>query len=231
MVVRRKDEPQTNGNGKGKIKFRYMDSERVVDFSVENMTGDSVTDGLHSIANALAGRTLPRGGAPNPKRTLGGTTVNVEAEVENPEQEEVLEQEEVETAEVDEAGDAPAKPKKVAKPKAPKLLPAPVLSEAKVTLADFIAQKGPTEMMDKYAVVAVWYKEQFQITEMNIDRIFTAFKHLGQESQLPTEIIKPLSNLTYNRKWFDKSKTPGNFTINWVGEDNVGKMKPGATKA
>ena len=233
MAARRKDEPQSNGNGKGKIKFRYMDSERVVDFSVENMAGDSVTDGLHSIANALAGRTLPRGGAPTPpKRTLAGTTVDVEPEIETPEQEEKLEQEEVETAgDEEEAGDAPAKPKKVPKPKAPKLLATPVLSEAKVPLADFMAQKGPTEMMDKYAVVAVWYKEQFQITEMNIDRIFTAFKHLGQESQLPTEIIKPLSNLAYNRKWFDKNKTPGNFTINWVGEDNVGKMKPGATKA
>ena len=44
MVNRRgKEEPGTNGSNKGKIKFRYMDSERVVDFSVENMTGDSVT--------------------------------------------------------------------------------------------------------------------------------------------------------------------------------------------
>jgi hypothetical protein len=45
-----KEESNINGNGKG--KFRYMDSERLVDFSVENMAGDSVTDGLHSIAKA-----------------------------------------------------------------------------------------------------------------------------------------------------------------------------------
>jgi hypothetical protein len=57
MATRRKEQEATNGSGKGKIKFCYMDSERVVDFRVENMSGDSVTDGLHSIANALAGRT------------------------------------------------------------------------------------------------------------------------------------------------------------------------------
>lgn len=74
MVTRRvKEEPGSNGNNKGKIKFRYMDSERVVDFSVENMAGESVTEGLHSIANALAGRSLPRGGAPSPKRALGSS--------------------------------------------------------------------------------------------------------------------------------------------------------------
>jgi hypothetical protein len=59
MATRRgKEEPTANGHGKPKIKFRYLDSERLVDFSVENFTGESVTEGLHSIANALAGRTL-----------------------------------------------------------------------------------------------------------------------------------------------------------------------------
>src|ERR1700682_1493281 len=158
MATRRgKDETTTNGNSKGKIKFRYMDSERVVDFSVENMTGNSVTDGLHSIANALAGRTLPRKTAPDPKRTLAGggaPAVDVEEEVETPEDEtpeqEVLEPEEEESEE-----ETPPKPKRERKPKAPKLLNTPNLTEAKVPLADFMKQKNVTEMMDKYAVVTV----------------------------------------------------------------------------
>jgi hypothetical protein len=235
MAVRRKDETQSNGNGKGKIKFRYMDSERVVDFSVENMAGDSVTDGLHSIANALAGRTLPRGGTPNPpKRTLAGTTVDVEEEVET--QEETLEQEILEP-EVEEPGeDGTPKPKKPPKaPKAPKLLKEPNLTEAKVSLEDFMKQKIVTDkadMMDKYAVVAVWYKEQFQINVINIDRVFSAFTLLGQAPQLPTDVEKPLQNMTYNsktKKWFDKAEGAGNYSLNWVGESAVGKM--GATKA
>src|SRR5690348_2113549 len=117
MVTRRKEEPNSNGHNKGKIKFRYMDSERVVDFSVENMTGDSVTDGLHSIANALAGRTLPRGGTSNPKHALAGTTVDVEEEVEIPEDE--TPEEEVLEPEIEEADeDGAPKPKKF--PKVPK---------------------------------------------------------------------------------------------------------------
>jgi hypothetical protein len=59
---------------------------------------------------------------------------------------------------------------------------------------------------------------------MTIDRIYTAFKHAGWDSQLPTDVEKPLKNLTYQRKWFVKTKNPGAYEINWVGEDAVNKM-------
>src|SRR4051812_35225742 len=138
MPNRRKEEASTNGHGKGKIKFRYMDSERLVDFSVENMAGDSVTDGLHSIANALAGRTLPRTGAPNPKRTLAGgdaPLVELEEELEAP-QDQIPE---LEVEEEESGDDATSKPKRTPKvPKAPKLLKNPNLTEAKVSLEDFV---------------------------------------------------------------------------------------------
>jgi hypothetical protein len=236
MAIRRgREEPRSNGDNKGKIKFRYMDSERLVDFSVENMAGESVTDGLHSIANALAGRTLPRKGSPVPKerQLAGGTTIDLEGEVETAEpdeqEQEVLESE----VEGSSEGQTP-KPKKAPKvPKAPKLLNSPNLTEANVSLEDFIKQKGAIDMMEKYAVVAVWYKEQFQITDINIDRIFSAFTLLGQASQLPTDLEKPLKNMTYTKtkKWFDKAEGAGNYSINWVGENEVGKMGAGGAKA
>ncbi|MGA8429794.1 MAG: hypothetical protein WB729_08240 [Candidatus Sulfotelmatobacter sp.] len=230
MVTRRgKEEPGTNGSSKGKIKFRYMDSERVVDFSVENMTGDSVTDGLHSIANALAGRTLQRKAQPDPKRIAagGGTpAVDLEEEIETPELED--QEQEILEPEADDTGDGQTpKPKKTPKaPKAPKMLKEPKLTEAKVSLEDFMKQKNATEMMDKYAIVAVWYKEQFEVTDINIDRIFTAFTVLGQVSQLPTDVEKPLKNMTYSKtkKWFDKAEAAGTYTLNWLGESEVGKM-------
>jgi hypothetical protein len=236
MAIRRtKEEPGSNGSNKGKIKFRYMDSERVVDFSVENMAGDSVTEGLHSIANALAGRTLSRGGASNQKRALGasGAQAEVEDEVETPEleqqQEEDLEPESEDSSE----GSTPKQKRAPRVPKAPKLLNTPNLTEAKVSLEAFMKQKAPTDMMDKYAVVSVWYKEQFQITEININRIFSAFSLLGQVSHLPTDLKKPLENMTYSKtkKWFDKAKGAGDYSINWVGESEVGKMGAGAAKA
>lgn len=231
MVARRKEEQNANGHGKGKIKFRYMDSERVVDFSVENMAGDSVTEGLHSIATALAGRSLPPVARRNPKGALGAAPAEAEAEVETLEHESP--EEELVDAGEEETEEEPGtpKPKRVVKVKAPKLLSTPKLTDAQVPLADFMKAKNPSAMMDKYAVVAVWLKDQFQVTELTIDHIFSAFKYLGIESQLPTDVSKPLKNLTYVRKWFDKGETENAFVINWVGESEVGKMGSGAAKA
>src|SRR4051812_32870729 len=100
MAPRRKDESHTNGNGKGKIKFRYMDTERLVDFSVDNIAGD-VSDGLHSIANALAGRVLQPQSRRKPLLAGAGAGTELEGEeIETPEEqlpeEEVLESEEEE---------------------------------------------------------------------------------------------------------------------------------------
>jgi hypothetical protein len=230
MAIRRKEE--TESNGKGKIKFRYTDSERTVDFTVENIAGTSVTEGLRSLANVLAGRTIVGEGRrpPKAKSELGAAPV-----IEHEEQVEALEQdppveEEVETAEEEtEAEDGTPKPRRVAKPKAPKLLSGLKLTDAKVSLEAFMKEKNPKAMWDKYSVVAVWLKQEFQITEISIDHIFTAFKHLGWDSQLPTNIATPLKNLTHNRKWFDVGKEKGTYAINWIGESEVGKMG-GATK-
>jgi hypothetical protein len=54
----KKDEQKLNGNGR--VKFRYADSERFFDLDVDNIKNETgVVDGLKSIANALAGRSLP----------------------------------------------------------------------------------------------------------------------------------------------------------------------------
>jgi hypothetical protein len=214
----RKEEP---AGGKGKIKFRYTDPDRTMEFTMENVAGDSVKEGLRSIANALAGRTLAE-----PRQLKNGNGAAAEVldktdEEETHEEEIVPAEAEIETAE--EAGEAPTKPKR--KLKNPKVPSTPILTEAKLPLADFMKQKGsPPEMMDKYAVVAVWYKDQFKITAMNIHRIFAAFKVLGWETQLPADIEKPLKNLTYTRKWFEKLEGAGDYSIVWLGESEVGKM-------
>jgi hypothetical protein len=234
MAIRRKEESQSNGQGKGRIRFRYMDSERAVDFSVENVGTESVAEGLRSIANALAGRTIavePVRRLPKNASTGSSTTVDSEEEAETPEPGGVPDEEEVEALEeAADAGDGTPKPKRTPKLKAPKLLAVPNLTEAKVPLADFFKQKHPEDMMDKYAVIAVWYKTEFQITDITIDRVFTAFKHLGIESQLPANLEKPLKNLTYTKKWFEKAPGAGAYSLNWMGESEVGKMATGAAK-
>jgi len=225
----RKDESQSNGHGKGTFRFRYMDSNRQFEVSADNVDGENLLEGFRHVANAISGRTIA---APAPK--LLKTPAVASTEVVEDKDEEVVQsgtlefpetptderQEEEEETEVLEATPKPRR-----KPKAPKVLTDINLTTAKVSLADFMQQKGnPAEMMDKYSVVTVWYKHGFSITEMTIDRIFTAFKHLGWESQLPTDVEKPLKNLTYQKQWFQKAAGPGAYEIIWTGEDAVNKM-------
>jgi hypothetical protein len=220
----RKEEPPS---GKGRIKFRYTDPDRTMEFTIENIAGEGVKEALHAFGSAVAGRTLIE-----PKRLKNGGGGAATSEVVTPNEEETLDEEattpeEAEEETIEETGEAPAKPKR--KPKAPKIPATPDLTTTKLSLEDFMKQKGnPAEMMDKYAVVAVWYKEQFQITAINIHRIFAAFKVLGWESQLPTDIEKPLKNLTYTKKWFEKLEATGDYAIAWPGESEVVKM--GAAK-
>lgn len=190
---------------------------------MENVAGDSVTEGLRSLANALSGqpivpemRRIPKSSIDLPPIPHENDDERFDVDATEPNDPEVP----------DDSGGLRTEPRarRVSKPRAPKLLSDLKLTDTNFPLADYMKQKNPPDMMDKYAVVAVWLKEQFQITEVSIDHIFTAFKHLGIESQLPTNIIKPLRNLMYNRKWFEKGKAPATFTINWVGESEVGKM-------
>ena len=226
MVTRRKDEPPSNGAGKGKIKFRYTDSERTLDFNMENVASEAVTEGLRSLATALAGRPLiPEPGRAKPK-ALAASAVEEEEEIEAPAADgagEVV----ADSEEFEEEEDEPGKPKRPRKIRAPAFIADLKLTDAAVSLADFMKQKNPTAMLDKYAVVAVWFKEQFGLTEISIDHIFTAFKHLGLDSKLPTDVEKPLKNLTYNRHWFEKGKADNTFAIIWLGESEVGKMAAG----
>ena len=232
----RKDESQSNGYGKGTFRFRYMDSNRQFEVQADNVNGENLLEGFRHVANAITGRNIAAP-APRLSKQVGvGST-------------EVLEKEDRETLEptlpfsepapaepVDEREEEEeatesneATPKRARRIKAPKVPLDIDLSTATVPLADFMAQKGnPAEMMDKYAVIAVWYKHQFNVTEMTIDRIFAAFKLLTWESQLPADVEKPLKNLTYAKQWFQKAKGPGAYEITWPGETEVNKM--GAAK-
>jgi hypothetical protein len=158
----RKEEPAA---GKGRIKFRYTDPDRTMEFTIENVAGDGVKEALHSLGNAIAGRALGESRQLKNGGAQAAEVLHQEDEEETPGERGVPAETEEEIVEV--AGEIPAKAKR--KLKTPKIPSAPDLTTAKLSLEDFMKQKGnPTEMMDKYAVVAVWYKEQFQITAMNI---------------------------------------------------------------
>lgn len=238
MAKRDEQKPKAAlGNGGGRIRGF------VFGFDVEG-DHDVLTEGIKALTHAMSKGGVVLTPAPAMKQALSakGTVIAPAATtaVEDHQMEEIdgaassAEAVEAETEFQDEAqsgdnGSGEAKSKRVRKPKAPKLLDQPKLNEAKVPLQQFLDEKQPDDMMDKYAVMAVWLKEQFNIEEISMDHIYTAFKYLGKQSELPVDVAKPLNNLLHGRKWMDKGSTPGGFKLNWVGEDAVGKM-PGKGK-
>jgi len=95
-------------------------------------------------------------------------------------------------------------------------------------LADFVQERSPDGDMDKYAVIAVWFKQQLGVDEITIDHIFTAYKALGWQAQLPDDPSQTFRNLKSNKNWVDTGSKRGAYKVNWNGEGAVNKM--GAAK-
>jgi len=115
---------------------------------------------------------------------------------------------------------APARPKKTpATPVTPKVLSDIDLNSGKVSLKDFMAQKNPSDAYEKFAAIAVWYKENHNLDEVDDDRIYTAFRFLDWIP--PNDVAQTLRNLKAGKKWFDKGDTKGGYKINIVGLNKV----------
>jgi hypothetical protein len=206
-----------NGTGGSRIKFRFVDIE------MENVD-ESITEALKSLAGALSrGHTT----AP-PARQLAGAKHNLpvapdaiaeEGEVLSPEAEEVPEETEGAAASPGNGN----KPKRKRVPKAPKFLSEIDLTTASVKLEDFMQEKSPADMMGKYVVIASWFKEYLNIEEITPDHIFTAFKHLSWQSQVPNSPAAAFQNAKTLKNWFDKGGE-GAYKINWNGQNAVNKM-------
>jgi hypothetical protein len=223
----RKEEP---AGGKGRIKFRYTDPDRTMEFTIENVGGEGVKEALQTLGSAIAGRNLVE-----PKRLKNGKGAT--PEVETPE-EETVEEEEVRLEQAAEDNDdepadndnyvAERRPR--AAPRAPKFLSELNLTTATMQLDDFVKEKKPDNDLDKYTVIAVWYKQHFNTEEISIDHIFTAYDNLGWRSQMPgPDPSQTLRNLKSTKKnWFVSGSKRGFYKVNWNGEDAVNKM--GAAK-
>jgi hypothetical protein len=222
---RKKDDPKGNGNG-ARVKLRWMELD------VEGGTTDLV-EGFKSFAMTLRGTggTLPSRALAAAKPTGSPSTTAVidelPAETENPPDATAVEaanEDPFETA-LDEGADSR---KRRPAPKAPKFLNDLDLTKAPVQLKDFVQEKNPGGDMDKYAVIAAWFKQHLSTEEIAIDHIFTAYKALGWQAQLPDNLSQTFRNLKSNKNWFDSGSKRGLYRINWNGESAVNKM--GAAK-
>jgi hypothetical protein len=233
----RKDGSHTNGQSKGTFRFRFMDSSRQFEVQADNIDGENLLEGFRHVANAIAGRTSVVETARRLSKNAGPAAP---AEVLDPtEDEETLEQplpfpaperadEREEEEEQEEVGPVGERKQRSA-PRAPKFLDELNLTTAKVSIEDFVKVKNPDNDVDKYTVIAVWYKQHFNTEEFSIDHIFTAYDKLGWRAQMPgPDPSQTLRNLKNNKNWLVSGSKRGLYKVNWNGEDAVNKM--GAAK-
>jgi hypothetical protein len=102
------------------------------------------------------------------------------------------------------------------------------LTRASAKLEAFVQGKNASDMMAKYTVIALWFKEYFNPEEITADHIFTVFRHLGWQSEMPPDPVQPFRNAKSLKNWFDKG-SKGAYKINWNGIIAVNKI--GAAEA
>jgi hypothetical protein len=211
----RRKESETNGNGPGHIKFR------VIEFEIDGPNG-ILAEGIKALTTALSKSSVTTGGAaqralpPAGKRATAATVTTDVEPVETEAEEETTELVEEET----DVTEVPARPKRQASPPpTPTVLSDIDLNTGKVSLKDFMSQKNPSDTFERYAAIAVWYKENHGLEEVNSDRIYTAYRFIDLIP--PNDVGQVLRNLKANKKWFDKGDTKGGYKINIVGLNKV----------
>jgi hypothetical protein len=195
----------------GKVKIR------VIEFEVEG-SDSTMQESLKSITAALnrgmtaSPATRVRYVQPAPQLEDGTA-----ADAAEPEGEEVEGE--------SEPAVTPAAPRRVTSPRRP---PAPKLldiqfSDVSPTLREFVASKAPKNDLQRYLVIAYWYKHHRGTEEVNQDHFFTAFRHL--QLTVPRDPRMPIRDLRHpKRTQFSAGKTRGSSVINHVGENIVLEM-------
>jgi hypothetical protein len=130
---------------------------------------------------------------------------------------------EIEPVEAEANDREPAAPRRRTAPRAPKFLSELNLTTADVPLEEFVKSKKPESILERYAVICAWFKQHFGTEEISVDHVFTAFRALGWQGQVPADPGQPLRDLK-SKHWIDSGKSRGYYKINWNGENAVNKM-------
>lgn len=209
--MRRKNEHETNGNGAGHIKFR------VVEFEIDG-GNEMLAEGIKALTTALSKSSATTTSVQQRALPAAKHATATVAEVE-PGEAEVEETAELPFDDPEETTTTPRAKRQPYVPHTPDVLSDIDLNSGKVSLRNFMEQKNPSDNYDRYAAIAVWYKENQGLDEVNDDRIYTAFRFL--EWNPPNDVGQVLRDLKAKKKWFDKGATKGGYKINIIGINRV----------
>lgn len=193
--------PKVSNNAK--VKFRIFEFEM-------DGSDDSIQDTMKTLAAALT-----RGGhgavsvqrrikGDEPTPPTGASEADADAELvddENP----------VEDV-VPKATTSPKRPKKI---KTYDILDDIRFDETPIALADFVAQYSPKSDLKRYLVIALWFKEQWKLKEINDVHWYTAYKYL--KWSIPSDPAQPIRDLRASKR-LSKGTAVGHAFINIIGE-------------
>ena len=205
-----------SGSG-GRIKFRFVDIE------MDNVN-EATAEGLKSLVTALSARPMQTTAIRNAPKMLLVPEQNEGSEAEDeggdPTAEEAVE---LGSEEKDPGRSEPKNPGKPRKLREPKFLRDLDLTQATRPLEDYISEKSPITINDKYLVIAQWFKEFLDIAEITVDHIYTAFDILKMRDKVPQDAGQPLRSLKGANQIDNAGR--GLYKINWSGTKTVAAMK------
>lgn len=219
-----KAKPSENGHNKvqGFVFGIHLEGNKdVVMEGIKSFTAAMTAGGAATFATPTRKpAALPSGG-----KGAGVATATIDAEeheatqvADLPEEEATVPDAEEEESESASNGSKPAR----RVPKTPVVLNDIDFNTGKIMpLKDFVNQKNPTDAYERYAVFAVWYKDNHGVEEVNADRIYTAYKFMDLIP--PNDVGQVLRDLksSPSKKWFDKGSGKGAYKINIIGLNKV----------
>jgi len=218
MAKKDEQKAKSNGNGQNTVQgfvfgINLKGTENVVMEGIRAFTQAMEKSGV-TLAPPVARPVLNPGGRKTEAAVIDhelGETVD-----ETPEENLEVEND-TEEAEESTNGSKPAR----RVPKTPTVLNDIDFNAGKVTLKDFVSQKNPSNDYERYATLAVYYKESHQQEEVNADRIYTAYRFMDWIP--PNDVAQVLRDLksSPSKKWFDKGTGKGAYKINIIGMNKV----------
>lgn len=95
-------------------------------------------------------------------------------------------------------------------------------------LKNFLEQKQPDGDVKRYLAIAHWLKQHRNIQEITMDHVYTCYRHMGTGWQVPADVGAPLRAMKGKQYgWMKTGSTKGSYSINHLGENEVGKMGNG----
>lgn len=93
------------------------------------------------------------------------------------------------------------------------------------SLKDFVAQYDVASNVDKYLVIALWFRDARDINTVTADHVYTCFRVLGW-STATTDFVKPLQNLKAEQSL--KGGAKDGFTLTLPGAGKIEAKKRAA---